>query len=93
MALPPVCAGGVFHYTLLISLAVLQTALNVSCLGHQDSVSIIRVEAATVNQELIASVRAGKGRRASSAQVDRAVAGRRTKVDEPRQTASHLRIN
>lgn len=84
MALPPVCAGGIFHYTLLISLAVLQTALNVSCSGHQDSVSIIRVEAATVNQELIASVQAGKGRRVSSAEVDRAMAGRRTQLDEPR---------
>ena len=61
MALPPVCAGGLFHYTLLISLAVLQTALNVSCSGHRDSVSIIRVEAATSNQELIASVHAARG--------------------------------
>lgn len=78
MALPRVCAGGVFHYTLLISLAVLQTALNVSCSWHQDSVSIIRVEADTVNQELIASVQAEKGRRVCSAQVDRAVAGKRT---------------
>lgn len=65
MALPPVCAGGLFHYTLLISLAVLQTALNVSCSGQPDSVAITGVEAATVNQELIASVQAGKGRRAS----------------------------
>lgn len=51
MALPPVCAAGIFHYMLIISLAVLQTVLNVSCLGHQDSVSIISVEVATVNQE------------------------------------------
>lgn len=93
MALPPVCAGGVFHYMLLISLAVLQTALNVSCSGHQDSVSIIRVEAATVNQKLIASVQTGEGRRASSAQVYEAAAGRRTQVEEPRQTASHPRIH
>lgn len=68
VALPPVCAGGLFHYTLLISLAVLQTALNVSSCGHRDSVSIIGIEAATVNQELIASVHVGKGRRASSVQ-------------------------
>lgn len=92
VALSPVCAGGLFHYTLLISLAVLQTTLNVSSSGHQGSVSIIRIEAATVNQELIASVHVGKGRRASSAQVDRAVADGRTQAGEQRQTASHLRI-
>lgn len=45
-----------------------------------------------MNQELIASVHAGKGRRASSAQVDRAVADGRTQEGEQRQTASHLRI-
>lgn len=60
MALPPVCAAGLFHYTLLISPTVLQTALNVSSCGHQDSVSIIGIEAATVNQELIASCGEGK---------------------------------
>ena len=94
MALPPVCAGGLFHYTLLISLAVLQTALNVSCLGHWDSVSIIRVEAAAENRRLIASVHAGKGRGASSAQVDRALVckGHRY-VRKPRPSASHLMIN
>lgn len=87
MALPPVCAGGVFHYMLLISLVVLQTALNVSCSGHRDSVSIIRVEAATVNQELIASVL--EGRDGGRPQLDRAAASRRTQVHEQRQIASH----
>lgn len=62
MALPPVCAGGLFHYTLPISLAVLQTALNVSCSGRLDSVSIMRVEAAAVNRELMVSLNEGKGR-------------------------------
>lgn len=46
-----------------------------------------------MNEELIASVYVGKGRRtASSAQVDRAVANGRTQAGEQRQTASHLRI-
>lgn len=90
MALPPVCAGGLFHYALLISLAVLQTVLNVSCSGRPDSVSIMRVEVAAVNQELMLSVNEGKGRWASLAQV--AIAGRRTQVEELRQAASHLRI-
>lgn len=69
------CAGGIFHYTLLISLAALQIVLNVSCSGHQHSVSIISFELATVNQELIASWQIGLGRRASS------------QVGERRQTA------
>lgn len=69
------CAGGIFHYTLLISLAALQIVLNVSCSGHQHSVSIISFELATVNQELTASWQIGLGRRASS------------QVGERRQTA------
>lgn len=51
MALPPVCAGGVLHYMLLISLAVLQTALNVSCSEHRDSVSIMRADSISAGGE------------------------------------------
>lgn len=91
MALPPVCAGGLFHYTLLISLAVLQTALNVSSCGHQDSVSIIGIEAATVNQELIASVHVGTGRRASSVQSrgQWKDAARRAETDRQQASGGH----
>lgn len=89
--LPTVCAGGLFYYALFVSRAVLQNDLNVSSLGHQDTINYRN--GAGCSESVDDSITAclclcgGVGR----IKVDRVlVASERTQVAE--QDCNHCRI-